>query len=349
MAVFASRQDQAKLLVALVGLAVAAALLPFASGLLGIPVLYVLCAPAHRRAAARLGSRPAAVLVLLAALALILVPAGVLLGLVLAEAPQTLAGLQQSETFARLAALRPGGIAVGEQLTRAGGELLGWVSSGALAFLGSATHAALNLAITFFGVYYLLVGAGGLWAQARPLVPFSPARADALRDRFHSVTEATVLGIVLTSIAQGALVAAGFALVGLPSPLFWGAVAGLASLLPVVGSALIWGPAALALALGGRPGAAALLALIGFANSNLDNLIRLVVYRRVSDVHPMITLVGAFAGLRYFGLLGVLIGPLAIAYFFELLRMYREDYLPVEPAPATVQIGAVVPAAAPAD
>jgi len=60
--------------------------------------------------------------------------------------------------------------------------------------------------------------------------------------------------------------------------------------------------------------------------SNVDNVIRPLVYRRVSNIHPMITLVGAFAGVRYFGLLGLLLGPLAIAYLFELLRFYREEY-----------------------
>jgi predicted PurR-regulated permease PerM len=59
---------------------------------------------------------------------------------------------------------------------------------------------------------------------------------------------------------------------------------------------------------------------------NVDNLIRPYVYKRVSNIHPMITLVGAFAGVRYFGLLGLVLGPLAIAYLFELLRFYREEY-----------------------
>jgi predicted PurR-regulated permease PerM len=60
--------------------------------------------------------------------------------------------------------------------------------------------------------------------------------------------------------------------------------------------------------------------------SNVDNLIRPIVYWRVSNIHPMITLVGAFAGVRYFGVLGILLGPLAIAYLFELLRAYRQEH-----------------------
>jgi len=65
---------------------------------------------------------------------------------------------------------------------------------------------------------------------------------------------------------------------------------------------------------------------VGVAAGAADNFVRLFVYRAVSNIHPMATLVGAFAGLKYFGILGVLLGPLAIAYFFELLRMYHEEY-----------------------
>ena len=60
---------------------------------------------------------------------------------------------------------------------------------------------------------------------------------------------------------------------------------------------------------------------------NVDNLIRPYVFRRWAQIHPFVTVIGAFAGLRYFGLLGLLIGPLAISYFFELIRMYRAEYL----------------------
>jgi predicted PurR-regulated permease PerM len=69
------------------------------------------------------------------------------------------------------------------------------------------------------------------------------------------------------------------------------------------------------------------LGLIGaIVVANVDNVVRPVVYRRVSRVHPMITLVGAFAGIRYFGPLGVLFGPLGLAYFFEVLALYRREY-----------------------
>ena len=77
----------------------------------------------------------------------------------------------------------------------------------------------------------------------------------------------------------------------------------------------------------GRTQSAMVLLVIGAGIAgNIDNIIRPLVYRRVGNLHPMITLVGAFVGVRYLGVLGMLFGPLSIAYLFELLRFYREEY-----------------------
>jgi predicted PurR-regulated permease PerM len=71
---------------------------------------------------------------------------------------------------------------------------------------------------------------------------------------------------------------------------------------------------------------------------NVDNIIRPAVFRRWAKIHPFITIIGAFAGINYFGLLGLIIGPLAISYFFELIRMYREEYLQDEYAGEVIPI-----------
>jgi predicted PurR-regulated permease PerM len=216
---------------------------------------------------------------------------------------------------------------VGAELAKASGALVSWLSTQLVAFVGGATSAALNLVIAFFGLYYMLRSGSQIWAAARSYIPFSARTADALKDRFFGVTEATLLGTALIALLQGTLVGTGFWLVDLPNPLFWGTVTAFASILPVLGSALVWLPAVLVLLAEGRYGQAAIMLVIGGGiASNVDNVIRPLVYKRVSNIHPMITLVGAFAGVRYFGLLGILLGPLAIAYLFELLRFYREEY-----------------------
>ena len=105
------------------------------------------------------------------------------------------------------------------------------------------------------------------------------------------------------------------------------------AILPVVGSGMIWGPAAIVLYMQGRPVPAILLVIWGvLVIGSVDNFIRPLIYRRFSAVHPLITLIGAIGGVAQFGLLGLLIGPLALSYFFELIRMYREEYLEPEAA-----------------
>jgi len=98
-------------------------------------------------------------------------------------------------------------------------------------------------------------------------------------------------------------------------------------MLPVLGSAIVWLPATIVLLASGRPGAALTLGLIGgVVASNIDNVVRPLIYRRVSHIHPLVTLVGAFSGVRLFGIAGLLLGPLLISYFFELLRIYQQEY-----------------------
>ncbi len=100
------------------------------------------------------------------------------------------------------------------------------------------------------------------------------------------------------------------------------------SILPLLGSGLVWGPAAIVLLINHRPAAAMLLAIWGLVVvGNVDYVIRPMVARRWGHIHPLVTLIGALVGVPYFGLLGLLIGPLAVSYFFELINMYREEYL----------------------
>jgi predicted PurR-regulated permease PerM len=327
MPFFPTARDRAGALIFALAVAIVFALTPFLSGLLGAAVLYVIFFNPYRRLAGLSKPGIAATVILILALLVIAVPVTWLIGIVIDQAPDALRRVQGSGVFARVGQLRIGNMPVGAELAKASGALVSWLSTQLVAFVGGATSAALNLVIAFFGLYYMLRSGSQIWAAARSYIPFSARTADALKDRFFGVTEATLLGTALIALLQGTLVGTGFWLVDLPNPLFWGTVTAFASILPVLGSALVWLPAVLVLLAEGRYGQAAIMLVIGGGiASNVDNVIRPLVYKRVSNIHPMITLVGAFAGVRYFGLLGILLGPLAIAYLFELLRFYREEY-----------------------
>lgn len=336
MAFLETRRQRAGFLVALLGVAIAVALAPFATGLLGIVVLYVICAPAHRRLSRVIPPRLSAVIVLTIALVLVLLPLAVMVSVIVAEAPNAIAVLQ--DNAGRLSSLRIGRVDVGTQLASAGGTAAAWVSEQAIGFFGGAARSLLSLVIAFFGLYYLLLYPGVVWNSVRAYVPFSDPNADSLRARFFSVTQATLVGTLLTALLQGTMVGVTFWVLGLRGAAFWGVITGLVSVLPMLGSALVWIPGMVVLGMDGRWGAMVALAVVGFLAGSVDNVVRMVVFKKVSNIHPLATLVGAFAGLKLFGLLGVLLGPLAIAYFFELLKMYRDEYLGASASPSAAAV-----------
>jgi predicted PurR-regulated permease PerM len=323
----ASGRTRAQILIVVLGAVVAYAIAPYASGLLGAAILYVIGAPIHRRLARLVGAHAAAALVLVLLGVLIILPGAWLLNLVIVQAPITLRNLQESTFIDRLSALRIEGVDLGAQIASASGALISWFSGHAIGFFGSATRSVLNLVIAFFALYYLLISASTAWRWVAAFLPFSNESNEQLRLRFTSITEAMLLGTALTAVLQGALIGVAFGVVGLPNAVFWGVITAFASILPVLGSALVWLPGVIVLLVQQRFGAAiALLVIGGLLASNLDNVVRPVVYRKVSDVHPLTTLVGAFAGVSLFGLVGLLLGPLAITYFFELIDIYELEY-----------------------
>jgi predicted PurR-regulated permease PerM len=326
MSFLQTRRQRAGFLVAALGLAIALALTPFATGLLGIVVLYVIFAPVHRRLSRRVPPRVSALVVVAIALVLVLLPMAVVVSVIVREAPAIIAALREGALMERLSTLSVGGIDVGARMSEAGGTAVGWISERAMGFFGSAARGTLSLVIAFFGMYYLLLYPDAVWRGVRDYVPFSDVNANALRERFFSVTQATLVGTALTAMLQGTLVGVAFWALGLPQAAFWGVITGIVSVLPMLGSALVWLPGVAVLVVNGRWIAALTLLVIGVAAGSADNIVRMVVFKKVSNIHPLATLVGAFAGLKYFGLLGVLLGPLAIAYFFELLKMYRAEF-----------------------
>ncbi|MEO7965805.1 MAG: AI-2E family transporter [Gemmatimonadaceae bacterium] len=322
------KQSRAAILIILLGIGITIALSPFAVGLLGATVLYVICVPLQRRLQRVMKPDLAAAVTLMAALLCIAVPLTWIVALIADQLPDTIRSAQQSQIFSQIATLRIGRMQVGPEVAKASGSVLQWLSEQALNFVSGAAKATLNLVISLFALYYMLISSDSMWRVFRGVLPFSADTAEELRTRFYSVTHATLLGTALTGLLQGGLIGVGFLIVGLPNPAFWGVVTGFASILPVLGSALVWLPGSIVLFFEHRYGAAVTLLVIGgVLASNIDNVIRPLVFRRVSNIHPLITLVGAFAGVSYFGLLGVLLGPLAIQYFFVLVRLYREEYV----------------------
>ena len=314
-------------LILFLGLALVFAMLPYISGLLAAPVLAIIWRPLHDRLVRRMPPGAAAGVILLLTFILIVLPGVWLVTLLIGQAQDAIEALARSPLVARLDEVQLGNIRLGPALSQTGQSALAWIGGNALSIIGTAMRRVLSLLFAFVGLYYLLVRPGDAWRAVAPLIPFSPERTELLRERFEAVTWSTVVGTGLNAVVQGILVSLAFAMAGVPNAAFWGAVTAVLSVLPLVGSGLVWAPAAASLFLTGHTAAAIALLIWGFlVVANVDSFLRPMVYRRYAKMHPMATLVGAVIGVEYFGMVGLVLGPLAIQYFFELIAMYRDEY-----------------------
>jgi predicted PurR-regulated permease PerM len=329
MAFFDSRHQRAAIALALLATGLAVGLAPYATGLIAVPVLYVVLGPVHRWLTQWLRPAPAAGVVIVLTVLLLVIPGFSILSLIVGQAQDIASTVSTGPLLDRLRQLQLGPFNIGSELARLGQTLVAWLGSNAFGLLGTVTRLSINVLLALFGLYYLLLNPDGIWQAVRPYIPFSPANTTLLRDRFVAIAISTVIGTGLTAAAQGVSMAIGFTLTGLGDPLFWGVVTVVFAILPVVGSGMIWVPGVAVLLIRDRPGAALFLAVWSLATTAvIDYVVRPLVFNRFAQVHPMITLVGAIAGVRYFGLLGLLVGPLALSYFFEMLRMYRQEFVP---------------------
>ena len=131
----------------------------------------------------------------------------------------------------------------------------------------------------------------------------------------------------MIAIIQGLLAWAYYTWVGLSEPGFWAVLTGLSSVIPIVGAGIIWVP--ISIYLMANVGIAEGIGLIAWGSllmGVMDNVVRFVLAKKMADVHPLVTLLGVIMGLKYFGITGLIFGPLLISYFLILLKIYYQEF-----------------------
>lgn len=200
----------------------------------------------------------------------------------------------------------------------------------------AASHLLVSLFIMFFVMYYIFLNIHYVLIRSTEYLPFKQSNAIWLVRQFEHITKAILLGQILLSGLQGLMGGIGFFIFGVPDAVLWGIVMAVLSLVPVVGTSLVWLPAALYCLLQKNYFAGiGLLLWGGVVVSHIDNLVRPILGKKLGNINPIVMLVGAFAGLEYFGIVGVVLGPFLLAFFFLLLQVYRQEYLG-HPAPLTM-------------
>lgn len=144
---------------------------------------------------------------------------------------------------------------------------------------------------------------------------------------FKAVSYATFYGSLLTATLHGVAACLLFAILGLPAPLFWGAIVALLSLVPIVGALVVWVPWAGYLMLTGQmTRGLVLLVLSTLVVVMIDNVFKPMIIRGKTNMHPLLVFLAVLGGLQAFGFLGIVLGPLAVALFISFLSFYRQEF-----------------------
>ncbi len=322
-------------------------LTPFFSAIAWAVVLAVAFQAPWRLITRRLAGRPnlaAAVAVALIALG-VLLPASFFVSVLAAQASDAAARIaaelktRNVSSFADLVALPAVGHILDvvqertgitpQEVQKALGDSLAKVSSFVAELSGGVLIGLLDAIVTFLTTIFLLFflfrdGAGGVNALAE-LIPLDQEARDAVLRSLRGMLQAIFRGSLLCALIQGATGGIGWAIVGLPSPALAGAAMAVLSLLPVGGTAIVWLPGTLWLLSGGRQGAALFLFLWGAVATSFlaDNVLKPILIGGAEELKTLVVFLGVFGGITAFGLLGIFIGPIALALASTLLDILR--------------------------
>ena len=334
---------------ALLALALLSILKPFFESILWAGLLAFLLAPVTDRLTRAFGGRRslAALLVTLAGALFVLIPAVVTAVVFAGQASELVAKLQEladryriaqaSDLFQvpaldRIVQWMSGLTSVSPE------QIQGWAIQGSKAvlillvassgaFFAGVLGVVIELALTLLLLFFFVRDGEAAVARALPLIPLSAERKEHLVGHLSAVTRAVALGTLLTAVCQGTLVGLSFAFTGLPSPVVFGVLAMLAALIPLVGSSLIWIPAALVLVAHGRMGAAIFLVFWGLVVVSLvDNIVKPLVVSGRAEISTLPVLIGLMGGLATFGAIGIILGPVVIALALALFRFVEEEH-----------------------
>jgi predicted PurR-regulated permease PerM len=190
----------------------------------------------------------------------------------------------------------------------------------------------LNLIIVMFICFFLLIDGEKFLKEIRILSPLEPHHHDRILDQFSRTLKATLRGSLVVALAQGALGGLGFWIFNIPSAAFWGVCMVFSSVIPLVGTGIIWVPAAVYLFFSSSIWMGIGLALWGTVIvAGVDNVLRPLVLMEAANLHPLLTFLSVLGGLIYFGFLGFILGPIVLSILITMFDIYKTEFLTDEP------------------
>jgi predicted PurR-regulated permease PerM len=208
-----------------------------------------------------------------------------------------------------------------EQISRSLLSWGAWAASNIISFVADAV-------ITLFTLFFLFREGASMRERAATVLPLNAGQVERLFTGLSNSIVANVYGCLAVGAAQGSLASLAFWVLGLPSPVLWGLVTALFSLIPIIGSAAVWGPAVIILLIGGHWWKA--LILLGWGAGvvgQIDTLVRPYVISERVKLHTLLVFFALLGGVEAFGVMGLFIGPVVLSVTLVVLEILRETNL----------------------
>jgi len=334
--IYSPRQRFVLLIITLVVLGLLAfyGLLQYLTAFLGAGILYVVLRPwftalVHKR---KWNRTLVTVLLLLFAVVVLVIPFFALSSLLidrvaeLAKHPDQI--LQAVQTVERKVGMQVTQENQVRQLLQQGAAKVSqWIPT----LASSVLNVIVIVGLMLFTMYYLFMQEEDFLAGLHRYLPFREKTMDELSESLKNNVNSNVLGQGIVALVQGLLTGATLWIFQVPDPMFWTVVAFFMAFIPVLGTPLVWGPAAIYQFAQGHNSQGIGILLVGvIVIINIDNLLRIWLAKYMGNIHPWVTLVGLTLGVEIFGIVGLVIGPLLLSYFIVLMQVFSRENLALQ-------------------
>lgn len=317
------------LLIFIIGYALYVQIIPFINGILGAITLYILLRKYNFKLTNKLSATKAAWIITIIVTLFVLIPLSLISWYVI----DLIQGLKINinDAYTMVTSLIKG-IEDKLNISLMTDKSLSYISAKFSSFanylLLGVNNFAVNLATAILVLFFLLLGGKSMEDYVAKTLPFNNQNKQEVIKKIYLIVRSNALGIPLLAILQGVIATIGYALCNINNPILLGFLTGFSSIIPVVGTMIVWIPVGiLAYITGNTYGAIGLIVYGLVIISQCDNVIRLILQKKLANTHPLITIFGVIAGLPIFGFMGIIFGPLIVALFILFLDMFTHQYI----------------------
>ncbi|NEV93802.1 AI-2E family transporter [Psychroflexus sp. YR1-1] len=308
---------------------IVAEILPYISGILGAITFYVLLKGLMQKMRSKgLNATLSVSILMLGSFILILVP---VLGIILMLSSKVSKAIKNSEkvveaTKAQLVQLEElTGFKISEKIDSS--AVTDWLSSNLQGLAGGTFEIFIAISLMYFLLYYMLLNEKKLNISMETYIPIDVENLKLIGSESAEKVKANAIGIPLVALFQGIISLIGYWIFGVPEPLFWFVITTIGSMIPFIGTAIGFIPVTLLMYYQGDTfGAFGVLAYGLIVVGSSDNIVRLLVLKKMANEHPLITLIGVIIGVPLFGFIGLIFGPLLLSLFLLVVMIYKKEY-----------------------